>query len=265
MAERFPFPTEEELHEARMEELKLSIHVAGVGRIQTYDPVHQVADIVPMVRHPVPQSDGTYEFEDLPVLPSVPVLFPRMGKWFLAFSVEPGDAVQILYDSASPGTWRRQADDGAEGLDRLREIRPPTTLQRHSLSHAVAIAGIDTYRKALTHAPPVAQNASDPESCLTLGHDADDGTRVSIYGDGVVKITRGADVVLQVDADGSVNVGGPAGALLAKAAETDAIVSSLKSLIAGWTPVPNDGGASLKTRIASWSPASTATTKAKGA
>jgi hypothetical protein len=265
MSERLPFPTEEELHEARMEELKLSMHVAGVGRIQSYDPVHQVADIVPMVRHPVPQPDGSYLFEDLPVLPSVPVLFPRMGKWFLAFSVEPGDAVQIVYDSASPGTWRRQADNGATGLDRLREIKHPTTLQRHSLSHAVAIAGIDTYLKALTHAPPVAVNSDDAQACLTLGSDLADGTRLSIYGNGVMKVTRGVDVVLQIDADGDVNIGGPAGALLAKAAETDAIVSSLKSLIASWTPVPNDGGASLKAVIAGWSPASVATTKAKGA
>lgn len=208
MAERSPFPTAEELHEAQMEEFKLSLHFAGVGRIQSYDPVHQVADVVPQVRHPWPQPDGTYVFEDLPVLPSVPVVFPRMGKWFLAFSVEAGDAVQLIYDSAAPGAWRRQADSGATGLDRVRELKNPATLQRHHLSNAVAIPGIDTYARALRHAPPRAQNASDPDACLTLGRDTDDGTRLSIYGDGSMKITRGSTVVIQLDAAGTIQLGG---------------------------------------------------------
>lgn len=214
MAERSPFPTAEELHEAQMEELKLSLHFAGVGRIQSYDPVHQVADVVPQVRHPWPQPDGTYVFEDLPVLPSVPVVFPRMGKWFLAFSVEAGDAVQLIYDSAAPGAWRRQADSGATGLDRVRELKNPATLQRHHLSNAVAIPGIDTYARALRHAPDV---ATGNLSCLTLGRDGDGDTRLSIYGSGIVKITRGADVVLQIDADGTVHIGGAAGDFLALA------------------------------------------------
>lgn len=208
MAERFPYPTEEELHEAQMEELKLSMHFAGVGRIQSYDPVHQVADVVPQVRHPVPQADGTYLFEDLPVLPSVPVVFPRMGKWFLAFSVEAGDAVQLIYDSAAPGAWRRQPDSGAVGLDRVRELKNPATLQRHHLSNALAIPGIDTYARALRHAPPQCEPTSALAS-LTLGSDLDDGTRLSIYGDGSMKITRGSTVVIQLDAAGTIQLGGP--------------------------------------------------------
>lgn len=207
MTERFPFPTPEELHEAQMEELKLSLHFAGVGRIQRYDPVHQVADVVPQVRHPVPQPDGTYVFEDLPVLPDVPVIFPRMGKWFLAFSVEAGDAVQLLYDSAAPGAWRRQPDSGATGLDRVRELKNPATLQRHHLSNAVAIPGIDTYARALTHAPPYREPTS-ALACLTLGSDLDAGTRLSIYGDGSMKITKGSTVVIQLDAAGTLQLGG---------------------------------------------------------
>ncbi len=260
MAERSPFPTAEELHEAQMEEFKLCLHFAGVGRIQSYDPVHQVADVVPQVRHPWPQPDGTYVFEDLPVLPSVPVVFPRMGKWFLAFSVEAGDAVQLIYDSAAPGAWRRQADSGATGLDRVRELKNPATLQRHHLSNAVAIPGIDTYARALRHAPPFAP-PTHPQACLTFGLDTDDGTRVSIYGNGAMEVTHGNDVVFRIEP------GAPSApaAALAKAAETDAIVSSLKSLIAGWTPTGTGDGASLKALIAGWSPATVATTKVKGA
>ena len=67
-----------------------------------------------------------------------------------------------------------------------------------------------------------------------------------------------------VDASGVVHLGGAAGSFVALAPLVDAIVSSLKSAVAGWTPVPNDGGASLKAVIAAWSPSSTAATHVKG-
>jgi|GEM_PF-1973817 len=236
MTERSTWPTDEELHEAQMEELKLSMHFSGVGRIQSYDPVRQVADIVPQVRHPVPQADGTYLFEDLPMLPGVPVLFPRMGKWFMAFSVEVGDAVQLIYDSAAPGAWRRQVDTGATGLDRIRELKTPATLQRHHPSNAVAIAGIDTYNRALAHAPP-AGAPNLPGSLMTMGSDLDAGCRISIYGDGVVKITQGAAVVMQIDTDGTVHIGGAAGDFVALAGLVNSRLTAIRTAFNAHTHV----------------------------
>ncbi len=263
MPERLPFPTAEELHEAQMEELLLRLHVAGVGRIQSYNAERQVADIVPQVRHPVPRPDGGYDFEDLPVLPDVPLLWPRMGRWFWAASVEPGDAVQILYDGRSPGRWRRQAETGNTGLDRIREIQNPEHLTLHGLSNAVAIPGLDTWNRALRHVPEQLP-PTHADAGITFGSDLDDGLRVSIRGDGSLKITKGNGVVLEIDTSGVVHLGTATGEALALAAATDAIVSSLKSTIAGWTPIANDGGASLKAVIAGWSPASVAASKVKG-
>lgn len=218
MTERSTYPSDEEVHEDLMEQLLLRIHVAMPGRIQSYDPVHQVADIVLQVKHtyPDPEGTGAYLHEDYPVLPAVPVLFPRMGKWFMAMSVEPGDAVQVLFNSSAIGKWRRSnATEGLTGLDRaLRGISLVGDVGRHHLTHAVALLGMETYGQALTHAPEV---ATGNLSCLTLGRDTDDGTRISIYGNGVLKVTRGADVVLQIDADGTAHIGGAAGDFLALA------------------------------------------------
>ena len=262
MTERSAYPSPEELHQAQMEELKLSMHFAGVGSIQSYDPVHQVADIVPQVRHPWPQADGTYVFEDLPVLPAVPIVWPRMGKWFLAMSVEPGDAVQLIYDSASPGAWRRQAETGATGIDRIRELKNPATLQRHNLSNAVAIPGIDTYARALAHAPPQVEPA-DAAARLTLGSDLDAGTRISIYGSGVVKITQGNAVVVQIDADGAVHLGGIAGDFVALAGLVDARLEAIKSAFNAHTHAET-GGTTNTPSAPIGSLTSVAATKVKG-
>lgn len=207
MPERLPFPTAEELHEAQMEELKLQLHVAGVGRIQSYNAERQVADVVPQVRHPVPRSDGGYDFEDLPVLVDVPVLWPRMGKWFWAASVEPGDAVELLYDGCSPGRWRRQAETGRTGLDRIHEIQNPEHLTRHGLSNAVAIPGLDTWNRALRHAPGQ-RSPTDADAGITFGSDLDEGLRVSIKGDGSLTVTKGNDVRIEVTATGTVSLAG---------------------------------------------------------
>jgi hypothetical protein len=256
MSERMPFPTNVDVIKSLIEQHTGEMFVALPGTIQSYDPATQRADVVVGVRNPYPDPEGSGELlrEDFPVIPHVKVLWPRMGSWFMAMSVEPGDPVQLLCNTLTPEDWF--VGDGSP-------VDVGDTRRQH-VAHAVALIGMNVNGKALTHAPPVAQTASDPESCLTLGPDAADGTRLSIYRDGVLKVTRGADVVFQIDADGGVNAGGAAGALLAKAAETNEIVSSLKSLIDGWTPTGTGDGASLKALIAGWSPASVATTKAKG-
>ncbi len=82
-----------------------------------------------------------------------------------------------------------------------------------------------------------------PLSCLTAGRDGDGDTRVSIYGSGIVKITRGSTVVFQIDTDGTVLIGGAAGDFLALAKLVKGNFDALKTIFSDWTPIPNDDGA----------------------
>lgn len=261
-----PFPTDEELHDMLMEEFRRSIHVAMPGRIQSYDPVHQVADIVVGVRdsYPDPEGDGEYIHCDYPVLPAVPILFPRMGRWFMAMSVEPGDAVQILFNSSAIGIWRRSTViDNVEGIQRaLRGVHLVGDVARHNLTHAVALLGLETYGRALNHAPVSNQPASDSQAAMVLGSDLNDGTRITIYGSGAVKITRGADVVFQIDANGTNHLGGPEGQAIATAQAVTSTLDALKNAFAAWTPTSVDGTA-IKSAFAAWSATVTGATKAK--
>ena len=196
--ERPAFPTDLDVVRALLEQQSLETHVAIPGRIQSYDPATQTADVLPMVRQPVPQPDGTYLHEDLPVLPSVPVIFPRVGRWFVAMGVAPGDAVQLLVNSAAIGAWRTGDGRAAD----------PGDLRRSHLAHAVAIVGLDTRANALRLAP---------SSGMVLGHDEDGGLRITLKPDGSAQITVGDEVAVQVDADHTVHIGGAAGQFVALA------------------------------------------------
>lgn len=267
MPEFNPFPTDEELWEERATDLRASIHVAMPGRIQSYDPVHQVADIIIGVKDSLidPEGDGEYMHLNYPVLPAVPILFPRMGRWFMAMSVEPGDAVQLLFNSSAIGVWRRSTRvDNIEGLQRaLQGITLVGDVARHHITHAVAVLGLETYGRALNHAPPVVQSADDPAGCMTLGHDSAEGTRISIYRDGRVEVVKGAEVRLRIDADGTVHIGGAAASqFVALANLVDARLSAIVTAFNAHTH-SETGGTTLSPTTPMSAPASVAATKAK--
>jgi len=240
--ERPPYPTELDGERARREVHELEQHVAIPGRVERYDAATQAADVLPLVRHPVPQPDGSYALEDLPVVPSVPVIFPRVGRMFVSLPVSVGDTVQLLVNTAAIGHWRAGSGD----------VTDPGDLRRQHLAHAVAIPGLYARSAALGHA-----SATD----LVLGDDQ--GTRVAIKPDGTVTITTGAGVALKIDADGTVHLGGAAGEAVAMAALVKGNLDALKTIFDAWSPVPNDGGAALKTALAGWTVAEVAATKTR--
>lgn len=261
MGERPTFPTDRDLHEARMEEYALEQHVAYPGRIQSYDPVLQVADVVPLIRQQVP-DDATqlgYRFEELPIVPCVPVIFPRVGSFALSFALQPGDYVQLLCNTSAIGHWRVGNGD----------ITDPGDLRRQHLAHAVALPGLYPRRGALRNPAKATgeYGATVPtDAVATLGSDEDGGTRLSFLKNGTLTVTQGASTVVQVDPDGTVHLGGAAGELVALANLVQAQLTALKSAIDGAAVAPSDGGALFKSNLmaalASW-PASVAAAKAK--
>lgn len=258
MAERPAYPTAADNRAAWRELHDLELECSFVGRVQNWNAATQTCEIIPLIKSQIPQPDGTYLFEELPVIPSVAVLQMRSRGAFLSLPVQDGDTLLCLALDSDHTAWRRGDSD---------EVVAPRDLRRHHIAHAVALCGFYRYNQGLRRASVEAANATVSATDtpgIVLGYDAADGTRLLMKPDGSVDITRGSTVVVRVDTAGMVHLGGAAGQFVALAPATDAIVSSLKSLIAGWTPVPNDGGASLKALIASWSPASTAATKVKG-
>lgn len=188
-AYRPPFPDQHDVLLAWLDEHAAETHTALPGRVESYDAAHQVADVLPLVRAPVLEADGETTTEPYPVLPCVPVIWPRTGAWFLSLPLAPGDTVLLVCCEAAIDRWR--AGDGAPA--------EPGDLRRHHIAHAVCFPGLFVRSRALA-------NASS--SALVLGKD--DGTRLTIGLDGSLSVTQGSAPVVEISAAGIVKLGGGA-------------------------------------------------------
>ena len=142
------------------------VHVAMPARIERYDAAAQTADCKPLVKRPV-VVDGVELVESLPVIPSVPVAFPRAGAWFLSFPIVKGDTVLLIFADRSLDQW----------LERGGEV-DPGDVRTHALDGAIAMVGLYPSRQALgsAHAENVvlgndsgAQIHIRPDDTIALG------------------------------------------------------------------------------------------------
>lgn len=149
------------------------LHTAMPGVVVSYDATSQTADIRPAIKDVYRDKDGVRQVEDLPILPKVPVLFPRGGGFHLSFPLTAGDGVLLIFSEVSIDRWRESS-----------QVTDPGDLRRHGLSGAVAIPGVGPADSALNDA-----SASD----LVLGKDGQEG-KVVVKNDSV-EIAGGADFV----------------------------------------------------------------------
>lgn len=147
-------PTLQEVLYDAIESRLLELHTAIPGRVVSYDSAKQTAEVEPVVLRAEPREDGGRTLTPLPVIPNVPVQWPRGGGYALHFPLKAGDHVLLVFSEAAIGHWRSSG-----------ELAPPGDLRRHSLGYPVAIPGI---------APESAPIADAPagEAVLTVG----DGT-----------------------------------------------------------------------------------------
>ena len=223
MVERSTWPSEEEVYAARRELHDLELNMAFVGRVQNYDPASQTATIIPLMKEQIPREDGLYDQEDLPPVPHVAILQPRTRGWGLSIPVQDGDTVLCVCLDGDPTSWRRGRT--SEGTHITRDLR------RHHLAHAVAIAGFYRYNEPLRYGTAAADSQA---TRLVLGGLVEDSDmRMTFFPDGSLEVTKGTDVRLRIDADGTVHIAGAPAAtkLLALAELVDARLSTLRTAI----------------------------------
>lgn len=121
-----PAETYRRILDARLTDL----HTALPGRVRSYDASTQTADIEPMIKRGVPTGgeEDDVVLEALPVLPSVPVLFPSGGQCFVTFPLAVGDPVLLVFSERDTSHYR------ATGA-----VADPGVPTMHGLSGAVAI------------------------------------------------------------------------------------------------------------------------------
>ena len=99
------------------------VHVALPGRVESYDPAKQTADVKPVVKSPIRKEGGTELLsEELPVVPSVPVLFPRAGEFFVSLPVKAGHFGLLVFNDFSIDRFRALGEDAAPGDSRCHTL-----------------------------------------------------------------------------------------------------------------------------------------------
>lgn len=115
-----------------MEALAGRINTALPARVDSYDAPSQLATVTPMVKRPVPSSEGdaSFSFEALPQIRDVRVIHPGGQDWALHIPLKPGDSVLLIVLQWDPSGWQQTG-----------EVSAPADTRTHSIAHAIALPG----------------------------------------------------------------------------------------------------------------------------
>lgn len=157
-------------------DLLSNLHTMMPGKVLRYDPVNQVADVQPLIKHvfwaPTVKDDVNtiqLQYESYPAIPRVPVMFPGSSQYVVAWPLNVGDQVILDFSEASLDEVLATAQESS-----------PVDIGRHKLRHCVC------YPKR----PPQPSPSTDPgvtgNALMVVGKE--NGTQIRIDGAGTVTI-----------------------------------------------------------------------------
>src|SRR5690606_32100666 len=89
-------PTMEEAMDFILRQQAAGIRVMLPARVEAYDNDNQTADVKPMLMEALESEEGVSTY-DLPIISTVPVVFPRAGDYFLSFPLAKGHFVMLVF------------------------------------------------------------------------------------------------------------------------------------------------------------------------
>lgn len=140
-------------------EARLSrLHVCLPGQVKAYDPTTCTADVQPCLQDTFISDEGEASLV-LPVLPNVPVAFPRVGNAVLTFPLAAGDYVRLVFSERS--LYKFKISGG---------VVDPVHLRKHDLSDAIAdVCGVwPTSEAVAAHASNIVLGFTDGGAQLHL-------------------------------------------------------------------------------------------------
>lgn len=126
-------PTLAEVLRSAVEYHLQDLFTAMPGIVDKYSALKQRADIQPAIMRRQESSDGGEILESLPVLPNVPILWPRAGGFFMHMPLAKGNPVLLIFSQRSIDKYVN--GDSAEETD-------PDDFLLHDISSAIAIPGV---------------------------------------------------------------------------------------------------------------------------
>lgn len=151
-----------------------NLHTAMPARVVSYNAEKQTVDVQPSVKRLIETIEGGELAESLPVIPDVPLAFPRSSKMFLSFPMAEGDLVMLVFQMRSID--RFAAGDGSGEVD-------PGDFRTHDITDAVAYPGLYPASRAVKDIDTVN---------LALGND-EGGLQIKITPNGTMEIQVSGD------------------------------------------------------------------------
>lgn len=109
------------------------IRVAVPARVESFDASNATVDVQPLLKEEYTDESGDSVVESLPVVQSVPVMFPGAGNFRMTFPIEQGNTGLLIFTDRAMGQWLAKGGE----VD-------PIDKSRHSLKDAVYIPGLNT-------------------------------------------------------------------------------------------------------------------------
>lgn len=100
------------------------------GIVQSFDPDAVTVTVQPAIQGVVTRPDGSTVAVNLPLLPDVPVMFPRGGGATLTFPVKDGDECLVVFSSRCIDAWWQSGG-----------VQIPMESRMHDLSDGFALVG----------------------------------------------------------------------------------------------------------------------------
>jgi phage baseplate assembly protein V len=179
--------------------LQARLWTALPGVVESFDPITVTAVIAPTIKGVVARPDGQPEVVDLPLLPDVPVVFPRGGGVTLTFPVKPGDECLVVFSSRCIDAWWQSGGS---------QLAPE--LRMHDLSDGFALIGPQSQARKIDNiATDSAQLRSDDGAAYIEIHP--DTHAVNLVTPGDVNATVAGTVTGQAkawDITGNVKITG---------------------------------------------------------
>jgi hypothetical protein len=107
-----------------------SLWTATPGIITAIDLTKRTCSVQPSIKGRVQNSDGSYEFVNLPLLVDVPIVFPSAGGFTLSLPIAVNNEVLVVFASRCIDAWW---SNGGVGI--------PMEQRMHDLSDGFAIPG----------------------------------------------------------------------------------------------------------------------------
>lgn len=205
----------EELIRAALDAFQNNIWTAIPAIVVSYDPKANTVQAQPAIKGIVQDKTGNYNADNLPVLPDVPVVFPRGGGATLTFPIQKGDECLIVFSCRNIDSWWQSGG-----------VQRPMDARKHDLSDGFCfVGGMSQAKKIGNISTKTTQLRSDDGSTyVELDHR---GKRVNIEAPNGVTINTSATVNInapkglyikgdvhvegRIDSTGDMNCGGVSG------------------------------------------------------